>query len=151
MTMFTNSALVPETVMEVKRFHPDAIVPQRQSAGAVGHDLHSVETVSIGAHKQAMIGTGVGVRIPHETYARVAPRSGMSLKGIDVLAGVVDPDWTSEIKVIIINHSDAVYQVRKGDRIAQLILERVALPIITEVTELRATERGANGFGSTGA
>ena len=117
------------TILEVKRFHPDAVVPERKTAGSVGHDLHSVESVVVRPHSLCMISTGVGVRLPFETYARIAPRSGLALRGIDIMAGVVDPDWTAEIRVVLHNHADTPFAVSVGDRIAQLILERVALPI----------------------
>jgi len=137
-------------LLEVKRFHPKAIIPTRQTSGAVGHDLHSVEDVVIPPHSIKIVNTGVGVRLPFETYARIAPRSGMSIKGIDTMAGVVDPDWTAEIKVVLFNHMSTPYDIKCGDRIAQLILERVAIPVVKEIDSLPTTERGSNGFGSTG-
>lgn len=137
-------------VLEVKLFHPDAKTPKRQTCGSVGHDLYSAEAIVVPAHQLKMINTGVGVRLPYETYARVAPRSGLALKGIDTLAGVVDPDWTGEIKVVLMNHSDKDFQVNVGDRIAQLILERICLPVVREVKDIPETDRGARGFGSTG-
>lgn len=149
--MYTSTAN-NRTVLEVRRLHPDAVVPERKTAGSVGHDLHSVEHVIVRPRSLSLVGTGIGVRLPYETYARIAPRSGLSLKGIDVLAGVVDPDWTAEIKVVLYNHADTSWEVEVGDRIAQLIVERVALPIVVECVDAReATERGTNGFGSTGA
>jgi dUTP pyrophosphatase len=74
----------------------------------------------------------------------------MSIKGIDTMAGVVDPDWTAEIKVVLFNHMSTPYDIKCGDRIAQLILERVAIPVVKEIDSLPTTERGSNGFGSTG-
>jgi deoxyuridine 5'-triphosphate nucleotidohydrolase len=139
-----------QQVMEVKKFHPDAVIPKRQTEASVGHDLHTIEEKVVPPRGLAMIDTGIGVRIPYGSYARIAPRSGLSLKGLDTMAGVVDPDWRASIKVILFNHTDKEYQVLKGDRIAQLILERVALPIVKEVAELDDTARGTGGFGHTG-
>ena len=128
----------------------DAVVPKRQTSGSVGHDLVSVEEVTLLPHSLKLIDTGIGIHLPEGCYGRVAPRSGMGLKGIDVHAGVIDPDWNASIKVILFNHMDAPYEIKKGDRIAQLILERVYLPVIKEVDELSETDRGDKGFGSTG-
>lgn len=93
---------------------------------------------------------------PEGTYGRIAPRSGLAVKsGISTGAGVIDADYRGEVKVLLFNHSDADFNIEKGDRIAQLILERIYTPEI-EVLDDNAwevennTERGAGGFGSTG-
>jgi dUTP pyrophosphatase len=87
-----------------------------------------------------------------KVYGRVAPRSGLTVKhGIHVGAGVIDPDYTGEIKVALFNLGDGPFEVKKGDRIAQLILERCETPYVREITEISETERGDGGFGSTGA
>ena len=138
------------SVLEIKRFHTDAIVPTRGSAGAAGHDLYSVEEVVIPPNSLELVSTGIGVRLPMNCYFRIAPRSGLSLKGIDILAGVVDADWRGECKVVMFNHNDKEYRVSKGDRIAQGILERIIVPRVVEVDDFEDTKRGANGFGSTG-
>jgi dUTP pyrophosphatase len=139
--------------MQVKRIHPDAVTPKRGSSGAVGYDLTSVEQVTIEPHRWAMIPTGITIRMPEGVYGRVAPRSGLALKnGIHVGAGVIDPDYTGEIKVILLNMDNKSFQVDKGSRIAQLILEKCEVPDIAEVVEFSNvyTERGDQGFGSTG-
>jgi dUTP pyrophosphatase len=90
--------------------------------------------------------------LPNGVYGRVAPRSGLAVKhGIQVGAGVVDPDYTGEVKVVLFNHGDKDFEVKKGDRVAQLILERCETPEVEEVGTVEDTERGAGGFGSTGA
>ena len=84
-------------------------------------------------------------------YGRIAPRSGLAFKhGIDVLAGVIDADFRGEVGVILVNHTDTHFSVEGGDRIAQLILERIDTPSVHEVVDVGATERGHAGFGSTG-
>lgn len=138
------------SVLEVKKFHKDAVIPTRGSYGAAGHDLYSVEDVVIPPNSLKLVNTGIGVRLPMGCYFRVAPRSGLSMKGIDVLAGVVDSDWRDAVKVVMINHMNTEYVVSKGDRVAQGILERIIIPIVREVQELDDTNRGSNGFGSTG-
>ena len=82
---------------------------------------------------------------------RIAPRSGLAAKhSIATGAGVIDYDYRGEVKVILFNHADADFAINAGDRIAQLVLERIVTPDVVEVAELEGTERGAGGFGSTG-
>jgi dUTP pyrophosphatase len=89
--------------------------------------------------------------VPKDCYARIAPRSGLAFKyGIQVGAGVVDSDYTGEIKVLQFNHGAYDFTIKAGDRIAQLIFERIFTNELEEVEELVKTERGAGGFGSTG-
>ena len=136
----------------VQRLNPLAKLPWRGSAEAAGYDVCSIEDVVISPGAYARVRTGIAVRVPTSTYGRIAPRSGLAAKhGIDVLAGVVDRDYTGEVMVILINHGAAPFHVCIGDRIAQLVLERVHTGAdVREVTALPASDRGANGFGSTG-
>jgi dUTP pyrophosphatase len=133
-------------------FH--AIVPQRAKEGDAGYDLSSVEDVIIPPHSQAIVDTGLIFDIPNDCYARVAPRSGLAAKNsIDVLAGVVDSGYRSNIKVILYNHSEKEFAIKVGDRIAQVIFERIYTPILSEVSllsQLSDSERGQGGFGSSG-
>lgn len=95
--------------------------------------------------------TDISIAFPHGFYARVAPRSGLAWKNsIDVGAGVIDVDYRGNVGVILFNHSDDDFKIAHGDRIAQLILERIITPDVVEVDELDETERNAGGFGSTG-
>ena len=95
--------------------------------------------------------TGLSISFPAGLYARIAPRSGLALKKfIAVGVGVVDSDYRGEVGVVLFNHGDQDFQVKMGDRIAQLILERIDTPPVQEVQDLAGTERGIGGFGSTG-
>lgn len=95
--------------------------------------------------------TDIQVEVPEESYGRVAPRSGLAVKNfIDVGAGVVDEDYRGNLGVVLFNHSDIDFEVKRGDRIAQFICERIFYPVLEEVKSLTDTERGAGGFGSTG-
>ena len=135
----------------IKCLHESAHTPTRGSGGAVGYDLYSDEDTWIDTSKRALVGTGVAVVLPVGTYGRVAPRSGLAVKhGINVGAGVIDPDYTGEIKVLLFNHGEEPFHVKKGDRIAQLILERCETPDTVLIDDIDATARGASGFGSTG-
>ena len=101
--------------------------------------------------KQALIPTNLAIKVPVDCYGRVAPRSGLAWKhSIDVLAGVIDADYRGDVGVILFNHGDKDFPVAVGDRVAQLILERIARLPVVEVADLDATDRGAGGFGSTG-
>ncbi|KZT04096.1 dUTP diphosphatase [Laetiporus sulphureus 93-53] len=134
------------------RTHPNARAPYKGSAEAVGWDVKSIQDIDIPPHSRMLIGTGLAVDPPKWTYIQVAPRSGLALKGIDVAAGVIDPDYTGEIKVLLVNMTSKPFEVRTGDCVAQLICERYAPGIISEADSSLAkqTIRGAKGFGSSG-
>jgi dUTP pyrophosphatase len=136
----------------VKKLTYDAILPTRGSDGSVGYDLYSVvDTVVPSQAGNTIVGTGIALCIPLDCYGRIAPRSGLAAKHcIQVGAGVIDPDYTGEIKVVLFNHGTEDFEIKKGDRIAQLILERCETPIIKEIGLLDETLRGSDGFGSTG-
>jgi len=136
----------------VKRLNEHATLPARGSPLAAGYDLSSSEDVSIPKGTRGLVGTGIAFTVPHETYGRIAPRSGLAVKkGIQVGAGVIDRDYTGEVKVALFNHGDEDFVIKKGDRIAQLIIEKIEMPEVKLVDELLVTERGEGGFGSTGA
>jgi len=136
----------------VKRLNEHATLPARGSPLAAGYDLSSSEDVSIPKGTRGLVGTGIAFTVPHETYGRIAPRSGLAVKkGIQVGAGVIDRDYTGEVKVVLFNHGDEDFVIKKGDRIAQLVIEKIEMPEVKLVDELLVTERGEGGFGSTGA
>lgn len=138
-------------MLKVKLVHPEAFAPKRAHSGDAGFDLyaHSAGAVAPGAH--VIIPTGISVQIPEGYYGRVAPRSGLAANyGINVHAGVVDPNYRGEIKVILINHGGRIWEYRRGERIAQLILEAYSDCDVEVVRELDNTSRGTGGLGSTG-
>ena len=121
------------------------------TSGSAGYNLHSSEETIIAPHSRQLVATGIALTVPSGTYGRIAPRSGMSVKhSIDVGAGVIDEDYTGEVKVLLINHSDKEYQIQSGDRIAQLILEQIKKPETKVTRELKPTIQGKKGFGSAG-
>lgn len=137
--------------MQVIRLSEDAKRPTRESPGAAGYDLYSAENCRIPGWDRSKIGTKIAIKIPPGHYGRIAPRSSMAWKNkTDVCAGVLDEDYRGEVIVILANHDDHDLIIEKGDRIAQLIIERISHPIIEEVDSLDETERGEGGFGSTG-
>lgn len=130
----------------------NAKMPTRASKGDAGYDLYACEDKVISARKRGLIDTGISINIPSDCYGRIAPRSGLAVKnGIDVLAGVVDSSYRGIIKVVIQNNDDVDFEVRKGDRIAQMVFERIYTPELKLVDELDQTERGEKGFGSSGS
>mmetsp|Transcript_98387 Transcript_98387/g.175184 ORF Transcript_98387/g.175184 Transcript_98387/m.175184 type:complete len:366 (-) Transcript_98387:139-1236(-) len=138
-------------VMQVRRLNPSATLPVRGSEYAAGFDLSAVEELIVPAGGKAIAKTGLAIAIPANTYARIAPRSGLAAKKmIHVGAGVVDYDYRGEVGVVLFNHGMEDFQVQPGDRVAQLILEDISMASCLEVQSLDETQRGAGGLGSTG-
>jgi dUTP pyrophosphatase len=138
-------------MFRVKKLTESATLPVRGSSGAAGYDLTSIEECIILPGRRAVVSTGISVKVPEGTYGRIAPRSGLAVKhGIQVGAGVIDADYTGELKVVLFNQNNKKYSIKPGFRIAQLILEQCVTPEVVEVDDLDATDRGSNGFGSTG-
>lgn len=141
------------TTLRVKRLSENAILPVRGSSLAAGYDLASAEEVLVPAHGKAIAKTDLAMVIPVGHYGRIAPRSGFSWKKhTDIGAGVIDADYRGNIGVVIFNHSDQDITVTPGDRVAQLILEKCSILDVEDVGEddLDETNRGEEGFGSTG-
>lgn len=106
---------------------------------------------TVPAKGKELVKTDIQIEVPEGCYGRVAPRSGLAVKNfIDVGAGVIDEDYRGNVGVVLFNHSDNAFEIKKGDRIAQLICERITYPEVVEVDTLTDTVRGAGGFGSTG-
>lgn len=139
------------TTLKVSLRSAAATPPKRCSALAAGYDVYASSDGVVPARSKAVIPTGVAVAVPDGTYGRIAPRSGLAAKhSIDVGAGVIDADYRGEVHVLLFNHSDVDFSVSKGDRIAQLILERIETPPVELVGGLDETARGDGKFGSTG-
>lgn len=138
------------TKLYVKRFSESAVLPERKSGDAAGYDLCTTESVMLAPGERHLFPTGIGFTVPDGTYGQIAPRSGLSCKGILVGAGVIDRDYTGEVKVLLFNLGTDELVFQAGDRIAQLIVKRIDKPDIEEVESLDETERGGGGFGSTG-
>jgi len=138
----------------VTKLVPHATLPARATSGAVGYDLFSTDNYVVLPGRRVVVSTGIAVSLPPGCYGRIAPRSGLAVKhGLDTLAGVIDPDYTGEVKVVLQNLDPIQpFVIRPGYRIAQLILEQCVTPEVCEVpSECTAlTGRGDAGFGSTG-
>ena len=126
----------------------NAVTPTRATEGLIGLDFYSPVDYIIPPHSQLLIPTQIKLQIPLGHYGRLASKSGLAiLHQIHVGAGVIDPDYTGEIMVLLINTASRVHPINRGDPITQLILERVSIPILRQVKELPPTTRGAHGCG----
>lgn len=145
---------MPETALKFKRIHPSARIPTYAHADDAGLDLRSIENVSVPARGRATIRTGLAMALPDEHVGLIHPRSGLASKhGITVLnaPGTIDAGYRGEIKVILLNTEDEDFIVVAGDRIAQLVIQKVEHPRIIQIEEFDdETSRGEGGFGSTG-
>lgn len=139
--------------VKIKQLHENAIIPKYQTTGSAGMDLHSVEDMELWVGETKAIPTGIAISVPDGHEAQIRPRSGLAVnRQITVLnsPGTIDSDYTGEIKVILINHSDEIFRIKRGDRIAQIVFAPISRAHFEVVSELESTCRGAGGFGSTG-
>jgi len=142
---------VVKPTLRFAKMSEHAKAPTRGSSVAAGYDLYAAEEMVLEPGKRACVKTDIQIEVPDGTYGRVAPRSGLAAKhGIDVGAGVVDKDYRGNVMVLLFNFGDAAFNVARGDRIAQLVLEKICMAELEELPTLDDTERGDGGFGSTG-
>ena len=145
----------PDVPVLVKRLpHGEGLeLPAYATAGAAGMDVLSAEDLTLAPGERHAVATGLAIAIPHGYEVQVRPRSGLALKyGITVpnTPGTIDSDYRGELKVILINHGSAEFEIRRGDRVAQLVLAPVTRASWLKVEDLDETARGEGGFGSTG-
>ena len=150
MSTINNNQKDDNTILKFKKLSSNAFTPKRATINSAGFDLFSAETKKSCADR-GIVHTDISVTLPEGTYGRVAPRSGLAVKYfIHVGAGVIDFDYRGNIGIVIFNHLDKPFQINIGDRIAQLIIEKICTPKLIEVDELDETDRGTAGYGSTG-
>ena len=138
-------------ILKVQKLNNNAALPKRSTDGAARYELCASQDCTIPVGGKGLVKTGLSISFPTSLYAKIAPRSGLALKKfIDVGAGVVDSDYRGEVGVVLFNHGNQDFEVKMGDRIAQLILEKIDTPPVEEVQGLDNTIRGTGGFGSTG-
>jgi dUTP pyrophosphatase len=157
-------AAVPKTVLKVKKMYEDSAIPTRGSGRAAGYDVYAYvpdeifddgtvikKEIVIDPRQRKLVGTGLVVIVPKGHYGRVAPRSGLACKKcVDVAAGVIDEDYRGELMVVLVNNGNYPFVVKTGDKIAQLICEKISYPDIEQIEDADETKRGSDGFGSTG-
>ena len=138
----------------IEKMKIDALLPTKSNETDAGYDLYAYSPEIIPAWGKAVISTQIKILLPTGTYGRISSRSGLSFKhNLEVGAGVIDRGYLGEIKVIIRNFSDTDYQVKSGDRIAQIIVEVykiIPVKIVGNITDCFNSSRGATGFGSSG-
>lgn len=140
--------------MNVFLLDRSARVPSRGSPEAAGYDLCALHDGYVDPGARLLVRTGLALEIPVGTYGRIAPRSGHAVNyGLHIGAGVIDRDYRGELRVLLWNLGSERYEFKGGDRIAQLILERIETPEVHVIRtrDPTTTERGSGGFGSTGA
>lgn len=144
---------IPVDVL-LTRLDPDLPLPAYEHPGDAGLDLRARADVSLAPGARALVPTGIAIALPAGYVALVCPRSGLALRhgiGLVNAPGVIDAGYRGEISVILVNHDlHETVDVRRGDRIAQLVVQRVEAARLVEVSELPGSHRGDGGFGSTG-
>jgi dUTP pyrophosphatase len=133
----------------------DLPLPRFMTNGAAGMDLYAnvTEETVIAPREIKLISTGISIALPEGYEAQIRPRSGLAIKyGISLVntPGTIDSDYRGDINVIMINFGENSFIIKRGDRIAQMVINKIEIPNIIEVKELNQTQRGAGGFGSTG-
>src|SRR4030095_10391238 len=144
----------PVITLLVKRLRPSTPPHAYARPGDAGRDLHAAHDVTLEPGARALVATGLAVAIPFGFAGLVLPRSGLArARGVTVLnaPGLVDAGYRGELKVLLVNHGAEPITLRRGERVAQLVIQRVEGAEPIEVAELPASERGEGGFGSTGA
>ena len=154
--MHSSNPLAPGPVpVLVKRLpgNDDLPLPAYATSGAAGMDVVSAEDVELASGARHAVATGLAMAIPEGFEIQVRPRSGLALRhGVTVpnTPGTIDSDYRGELKVILINHGNETFAIRRGDRVAQLVIGPVTRATWLEVQSLGETARGEGGFGSTG-
>lgn len=137
--------------IRVKKLHPDAKVPAFAHPGDAGLDLYSVEDMVLAPGERGSVPTGIAIELPDGYVSLVWDKSGPSHKfGVKTLGGVLDSGYRGEYLIGLINLGQENFEIKKGQKVAQLLIQKVERPEIEETDELGDTSRGARGFGSTG-
>lgn len=137
--------------LKIKKLHPDAIMPHYAHEGDAGLDLYAVEDVILWPGERVAVSTGLSIELPIGYVSLIWDKSGLALKeGIKTMAGVCDANYRGEYKVVLLNTTIQYYYIKKGEKIAQVLIQPVIQAEIEESQELSETTRGQGGFGSTG-
>ncbi|MBC7692639.1 MAG: dUTP diphosphatase [Methylotenera sp.] len=136
--------------LKARKVDPEAILPTRAHADDAGMDLYCLEDVSLSPQTGCVTRTGIALAIPQGHVGMVADRSSMAKRGIKTAGGIIDAGYRGEIHVVLRNISGEAIEIKRGERIAQLLIIPIAIQAIEEVLELDDTARGVKGFGSSG-
>ena len=135
--------------LKVKLLHHEARLPHQATPNSAGYDIRTITDGRVPLFTRTIICTGLSVEPPPSTYIRIAPRSSLSMQGIDIAGGVVDGDYRGELLVIVVNTTCRPFIFEQGKKIAQIIVEKIHTSEILQVTSLTPSDRGEKGFGST--
>ena len=145
---------VDRIIVPIKRLDPSVELPSYAYEGDAGLDLRSAEDVTLAPHERRLVSTGLAIAIPEGYAGFVQPRSGLALReGLSMAntPGLIDAHYRGELKVCAVNLDDSTpIRITRGERIAQLVIQRVPVVQLLEVEELDETDRGEGGFGSSG-
>jgi dUTP pyrophosphatase len=137
--------------IKIKKLHPDAILPSYAHPGDAGLDIYSVEDKIIKAGERILVSTGISIEIPEGFVGLVWDKSGLANNfGLKTMGGVMDAGYRGEYKIVLFNTSKEDYFIKRGSKIAQLLVQPIITAEIEQVQELSDTSRGQGGFGSTG-
>lgn len=136
--------------LPIKKMHVEATLPTRAHADDAGLDLYGLEDVEIAPQSGAMLRTGIALALPKQSVGLVADRSSMAKRGLKTAGGVIDAGYRGEIHIVLWNLSAERQKIKKGERIAQLLIYPILTPAPVEAHDLDETARGAKGFGSSG-
>lgn len=139
--------------VRLKKVDQAAILPEYATKGAMAADLAAMEDCVVKAKGRLLVRTGIAIELPEQIAALILSRSGYAIKhGVSVLnsPGLIDSDYRGEIKVILANHTDTDFTVRRGSRVAQMLFVNIEKPWLRISDVLTETERGEGAFGSTG-
>lgn len=136
--------------LKYKKLNPEAKLYPPFYEGDVGYDIISIETKMIGEHYYETLHTGLSIEIPEGYYGLIRTRSSNGINGLQTHPGIIDSGYRGEILVIIYNHNDDIEYIKKGEKIAQLVILPKIIFELEEVNELSKTDRNEKGFGSSG-
>lgn len=136
--------------IKIKKMHSDAVIPSYGSENSAGFDLYSVEDYELKPGETVAIKTGISSEFSKDLVCLIWDRSSLGCKGIHKFAGVIDSDYRGEWKIVLHNHTGENFYIKKGERIAQAIIQEYYKAEFEEADELSYTSRGKGGFGSTG-
>jgi dUTP pyrophosphatase len=140
----------PVEKIEVLKISPEATLPTRAHPEDAGMDIYSLEDVILESSQGKVTKTGIAMAIPQGFVGMVADRSSLAKRGVKTAGGIIDAGYRGEIMICLWNISGEPIQLKRGERIAQLLILPIATPAVVEVAKLDETQRGAGGFGSTG-
>ena len=136
--------------VQFKALSDNAVAPKRGSKGAAGYDLYAAQDTTISKYPTE-VRLDVALSIQSGHYGKIEPRSGLAFKhSVDTMAGIIDEDYTGAVKLLLVCQGDSTHRIKAGDRVAQIIFHEYKEANIIMVNEFAETERGANGFGSSG-